>query len=213
MTTAKLLIVGATGPTGREVLKEASLGGISVRSLARTPSALDGVTGAGEVVQGDVLDPSSLVKASQGVDAIICVLGARAGFGVTTLVSTGTANLIEAAKTNSVKRLVVVTGMGAGDSRGHGGWLYDRILLPLLLRQLYADKDRQEALITDSGLDWTIVRPAFLTNGPRTTTFRALDKLQPDTLLTKISRADVAQYLVRATQDTGAVHRVIHLTN
>ena len=71
-------------------------------------------------------------------------------------------------KKAGVKRLVCVTGIGAGDSKGHGGFLYDSIFLPFLLGTIYADKDRQELVIKASDVDWTIVRPGFLTNGPLT---------------------------------------------
>ena len=67
---------------------------------------------------------------------------------------------------NGVRRLVGITGVGAGDSRGHGGLVYDTFLRPIVLRQVYADKDRQEAVVRASGLDWVVVRPALLTERP-----------------------------------------------
>lgn len=213
ITDSTLLVIGATGPTGREVLREAARRGIGVRSLARTPAALEGVSEAGEVVRGDVLDAASLVAACRGVDAVVSVLGSKPTRGQETLLSTGTANLIAAARAAGVSRVVVVTGMGAGDSRGHGGWFYDKLLLPLVLRKVYADKDRQEALLRASGLDWTIARPAFLTNGPRTASYRALGDLTTTTRLTKISRADVADYLVDAALTGRDTRGVIHLTD
>jgi NAD(P)H-binding len=71
-------------------------------------------------------------------------------------------------------RLVAVTGLGAGDSRGHGGLLYDGVVLPLLLKRVYDDKDVQEWIIRSSGLDWTIVRPSLLTSGPAAGRYRVL---------------------------------------
>ena len=76
-----------------------------------------------------------------------------------------------------MRRLICVTGIGAGDSRGHGGFLYDRVIAPFLLKTIYQDKDRQEALIRASGTDWTMVRPGFLTNGPLTGKYRLLTDL------------------------------------
>ena len=76
-----------------------------------------------------------------------------------------------------VARLVAITGIGAGNSAGHGGFLFDKLILPLLLRHAYADKDRQEAVIRESGLDWVLVRPAILNNKPGRGTVRALDDL------------------------------------
>ena len=73
-----------------------------------------------------------------------------------------------------MKRLITVTGLGAGDSRGHGGLLYDAVVFPLLLKRVYDDKDVQEWIVRSSGLDWTIVRPGLLTNSPATGRYRVL---------------------------------------
>jgi len=92
-------------------------------------------------------------------------------------------------------RLIAVTGIGAGDSRGHGGFLYDRIVNPLLLKTIYDDKNREEQVIMDSDSDWIIVRPGFLTNGPLTGKYRAITDLEGITA-GKISRADVAHFVL-----------------
>lgn len=97
---------------------------------------------------------------------------------------------------HGVKGLVVVTGMGAGDSMGHGGFWYDRIFNPRLLKTIYADRDRQEELIRQSGADWTIVQPGFLTNGPLTGRYRAITAMTGVTA-GKISRADLAHFLLQ----------------
>ena len=102
-------------------------------------------------------------------------------------------------KNSGVKRLICVTGIGAGDSKGHGGFFYDSIFLPFLLRTIYADKDRQESLIKASLVDWTIVRPGFLTNGPFTERYRVLTDLSGVTA-GKISRADVAHFMLKELQ-------------
>jgi uncharacterized protein YbjT (DUF2867 family) len=99
-----------------------------------------------------------------------------------------------------VKRLIAVTGLGAGDSRGHGGLLYDAVVFPLLLKRVYDDKDVQEWIIRSSGLDWTIVRPGLLTNRPPTGRYRVLTAPR-DWRFGMISRADVADFLVRQVDD------------
>jgi hypothetical protein len=98
-------------------------------------------------------------------------------------------------KKKHIKRLVCITGIGAGDSRGHGGFTFDRIIRPLLLGTVYADKDRQEALIQKSGLDWVIVRPTELTSGKGRGTYRVLTDLTGYSG-GKIARADVATFVV-----------------
>lgn len=77
-------------------------------------------------------------------------------------------------KKQDVKRLVCITGLGAGDSRGHGGFAFDRLILPLLLRKVYVDKDRQEAIVRRIDLEWTLVRPMVLTDKPPTGQVRAV---------------------------------------
>jgi putative NADH-flavin reductase len=111
----------------------------------------------------------------------------------------GTQRLLHAMKSNVVRRLVCVTGIGAGDSRGRGGFLYDRVFLPLLLNSVYADKDSQEALIRAADVDWTIVRPGFLTNGPLRRRYRVLTELAGVTA-GRIARADVAHFILEELQ-------------
>ena len=96
--------------------------------------------------------------------------------------------------------LIAVTGIGAGDSRGHGGFFYDRVYLPFVLRRMYDDKDRQEAIIRERIARWIIVRSGFLTNGPRTGRYRALTDLQ-GIHGGKISRADVADFMLSQAKD------------
>lgn len=195
--TGRVLLIGATGPTGREVLSAAQRAGISMRALVRDPTRLPQVQRCGaEVVQGDVLDIASLRTALKGVWAVVSALGTPLQIKRVTLLSEGTKNLLHAMADTGVQRLLCITGMGAGDSRGHGGFFYDRILLPALLGRIYADKDRQEALVRASTLDWLLVRPAFLTDEPAHGRYRAITRFAPGERLTRIARADVAQFLV-----------------
>ena len=96
-----------------------------------------------------------------GQDAVLSALGTRSG---SPPFSRPAANLVDAMKKHDVRRLVCLTGVGAGDSKGHVGFLYDRIFLPLMLRNQYEDKDRQEEILRGSGLKWVIVRPARVTD-------------------------------------------------
>ncbi len=107
-------------------------------------------------------------------------------------------------KVADVKRLIAVTGLGAGDSRGHGGLLYDAVIFPLVLKRVYADKDVQEWIIRSSGLDWTIVRPGLLTNRPATGRYRVLTATK-DWRFGAISRTDVADFLVRQIDDRALI--------
>ena len=104
--------------------------------------------------------------------------------------------ILLACQAGALPALVAVTGLGAGDSRGHGGFLYDALVFPLVLKRVYDDKDVQEQMIKASGLEWTIARPGLLTSGPATGRARAL--VDPkEWRAGSISRADVADFLVR----------------
>jgi len=207
----RLLIVGATGGTGRAATTRALLDGHTVTAFARRAGALPATDGRLHRLAGNILDRPAVDDAVRDQDAVICVLGARPTLRTVTLFSKGTANLIASMAEFGVRRLVCVTGIGCGDSRGHGGFLYDRIVLPSLLRTIYDDKNRQEALIRASDLEWTIVRPGFLTDGPATGNFRAIIDLDGETA-GLISRADVAMFLVRQLVDSRYLHETPLLT-
>jgi putative NADH-flavin reductase len=142
------------------------------------------------------------------VDVVVQSLGVdiapRSIFERTTLFSQSTRILVDAMKAAGLKRLIAVTGLGAGDSRGHGGLLYDAVVFPLLLKRVYDDKDVQEWIIRSSGLDWTIVRPGLLTNRRATGQYRVLTRPN-DWRFGMISRADVADFLVRQIEDRALI--------
>ncbi|HVB33605.1 MAG TPA: SDR family oxidoreductase [Patescibacteria group bacterium] len=196
----KILILGATGSIGRHLLPQAVSRGHEVTILVRDQRRLGERGRSARVVEGDALDPAAVDRAAQGQDAVIYALGTRQLFKPTTLFSDSTRILIAAMQRRGVRRLVAITGVGAGDSRGHGGFLYDRVFFPLLLARVYADKDRQEALIRQSALDWVILRPAVFTSGPERGDLRAETKLAGVTIR-KISRADVASFTLDQLSD------------
>jgi putative NADH-flavin reductase len=157
-----------------------------------------------EKLPGNALDSDTIGNALSGIDVVIQTLGVdislRAIVEPTTLFSRSTRILVDAMKAAGLKRLISVTGLGAGDSRGHGGILYDAVVFPLLLKRVYDDKDVQEWIIRSSGLDWTIVRPGLLNSGPATGHYRVLSMPQ-EWRFGGISRADVADFLVRQVDD------------
>ncbi|CAL1239691.1 NAD(P)-dependent oxidoreductase [Candidatus Methylocalor cossyra] len=192
----KLLVIGGSRGIGRQLVEQALQAGHEVTVLARDPRRLAPHERL-RSMPGDVLDADAVRRAMAGQQAVCLSLGIPPTWKPVTVFSQGTANTLQAMGEAGVRRLVCVTGIGAGDSKGHGGFLYDRIAQPLLLRTIYQDKDRQEALIKASGLDWVIVRPGFLTNGPLTGRYRVLTDLTGVTA-GRISRADVAHFLLQA---------------
>lgn len=162
----KILVLGATGGTGRLIVAQSLARGYDVTALVRSPGKAKSLPGA-KLVVGDARDPKVLREALGGRDAVVSALGTPASpFREVTLLSEVTRTLVGAMRDEGVARLVAVTGIGAGDSRGHGGFAFDRLILPLLLRHVYADKDRQEDIVRQSGLDWVLVRPTVLSNKP-----------------------------------------------
>lgn len=198
----RVLVLGATGGAGRLIVGEAREKGHAVVALVRSQANAVGLAGA-ELVEGDARDEGALTRAIAGCDAVISSLGtAISPFREVTLLSTATRALVVVMARQNVRRLVCITGMGAGDSRGHGGFFYDWLFQPLLLRKVYEDKDRQEDVIRASALDWIIVRPTLLNDEPARGGVRALTDLS-GVQGGKIARADVADFVVQQlTADT-----------
>jgi putative NADH-flavin reductase len=193
--TSKILVLGATGGTGRLIVRQALARGHQVTALVRSPEKAGDLDGA-RLVVGDVRDAKTLREALKGQDAVVSALGTPASpFREVTLLSTATRVLVDAMKAAHVSRLVCITGMGAGDSAGHGGFLFDNLIFPLLLKKVYVDKNRQEAVVRDSGLDWVLLRPSVLNDKPGGNTIRALTDLSGFHGGT-ISREDVATFVL-----------------
>jgi putative NADH-flavin reductase len=190
-----VLIIGATRGIGLQLLEQALQTGHTVTALVRNPQRLTKEHERLRVIMGDILEPETVRRATVGQEAVCVTIGIGITWKPVTVFSQGTLNVLEAMRQQGLRRLICVTGIGAGDSQGHGGFLYDRLFNPLLLRPIYEDKDRQEALIQASETDWTIVRPGFLTNGPLTKKYRVITNLSGVTA-GKISRADVAHFIL-----------------
>jgi uncharacterized protein YbjT (DUF2867 family) len=201
-----ILVLGATGPTGRQILAQAVARGHSVSALVRSPDKVADLAGA-RIMEGDARDERALREALAGQDAVVSALGTPASpFREVTLLSEATRALVVAMRSEGVGRLVAITGIGAGDSRGHGGFAFDRLIYPLLLRHVYADKDRQEAIVRGSGLDWVLVRPAVLNDKPGRGAVRALTDLTGFHGGT-IAREDVARFVLDQVEGDGWLRR------
>ena len=200
---ATVLIIGASKGIGLETVKCALKAGHTVRAMARSAVRIPVRHPNLQTVTGDALDANAVTRALAGIDVVIQTLGVAAGpeflFKPVRLFSDATRVLVAAMEETGVRRLICVTGLGAGDSRGRGGVLYNTAFR-LFLGRVYDDKDVQERIIRNSKLDWTIARPGILTHGPMTRRYKVLD--QPgDWRCGFISRADVANFLVKQIDD------------
>jgi putative NADH-flavin reductase len=196
----KLAVLGASRGVGLALAKMALDRGHDVTAVVRSPAAFQLAHSKLRVVSGDIRNQASVETAIAGQDAVCVCIGVSPTFRSVDVFSKGMTSVLAAMQKASDMKIVSVSGIGAGDSRGHGGFIYDWIVQPLLLRTIYEDKDRQEALLKASGADWMIVRPGMLTNGPETRRYKVLTDLTGVTA-GKISRADVADFILNQLAD------------
>jgi putative NADH-flavin reductase len=199
--TKPILIMGATSGIGRCAMNEAVRRGLPLRAFARSADTLE-ATDLVEPFKGDATSAEDVLRALDGARAVVYALGITERLAMLweeeTLFSETTRVLLHAMAQSDVSRLVVVTGFGAGRSQSAMSWI-EKTGHRAILGKPYADKDRQEALITASDTDWTIVRPVILTKGARTEDYRVLR--DPATWRNGlISRASVAHYLIDAVE-------------
>lgn len=192
----KIAVVGGTRGVGLALVSLVLQENFDVTLLARNPQKVSLKDERLEVVAGDVRDYQAVVSLVKGHDAICSCIGVPITFKAVDLFSVAARNITSALGEHPGTKYIAVTGIGAGDSKGHGGFLYDSIFKPLLLRTIYEDKDREEDIICESNTEWMIVRPAGLTNGSRTGNYRTIIDLQGVTAK-RISRLDVADFIVK----------------
>lgn len=205
----KLLIFGSTGSIGRELLKQALEDGHTVTAFARDPSKLDIKHHNLTVVQGDVMEFPSVEQAVQGQDAVFCSLGAgRRG----TVRSEGTRNIVRAMEQAGVRRFICQSTLGVGESWDNLNVIWKYVMFKGLLRQAYADHVSQEDCVKQSHLDWTIVRPGAFTDGNRTGEYRHGFPGTDRSAKLKISRADVADFMLKQLTDDTYLHKAPSLS-
>jgi putative NADH-flavin reductase len=195
----KLAIFGVTGGVGREVLAQALGAHHEVRALARNPSKLGPEIPSLSMRAGDVRDAAAVADVIAGTDAVICALGAKPSDPTDTC-SLGTTNIIAGMKLHNVKRLAVVTGCMVGHPPElMQGWVYKLIRLLEIgpMKRMMMDRRAQEAVVKSSDLDWTIVRPPRLLDGPKTGVYQIGADLVIGTKA-GIRRADVAEILLKS---------------
>ena len=207
----KLLVIGATRGIGLCLVEHALEEGHDVTALVRKPDRHDRASRGLTVIKGDILDANSVAEALEGQDAVCTAIGIGPTRKPVTVFSEGIRIVIAAMQATGTRQLACITGIGAGDSKHHGGFFYDRILNPLLLKTIYADKDREEAVVRASEVEWVIVRPGFLTNGPLTGQYRVITDLTGVTA-GKISRRDVAHFVLRELAEKKYVKQTPLLT-
>lgn len=206
-----VLLLGATGPTGRLVLERAMQAGDTVTALARRPEALRDVEDNITVIAGDATSREDLAKAMTGQDAVIATLGTGRGLRANDLFTRAAEAVVQAAKQTGVTRLVWLSSFGVGETFRDAS-MRQKIMYRTLLRDLYQNKAASEAIITSSHLDWTIVYPTSLTNGPARGLYRVEERIKMKGL-PSISRSDVADFICKVVRDEGWIRRNAVMTD
>jgi putative NADH-flavin reductase len=204
----RLVVFGATGGTGREVVRQALDVGHEVTAVARRPSAMTIQHKRLKVLQGDVLAPETLPQAVRDQEAVVFTVGA-ADRSPTKIYSVGVMNVLMAMHDANVHRLICVSASGLDP----GVLLQKLIAKPLLwwiFKHGYTDMLHMEIIVRASGMDWTILHPPRLTNGERNGRYKvAVNKQLSNGWL--LSRADLADYIVKHLHDPAIYRSMVEL--
>ncbi len=206
----KIAIFGATGRTGIELVKQGLEKGYAVTAFVRDPARLPVEDKKLSIVVGDVLDPASVDQAVKGQDAVICALGGGADLKKTSVRAIGTINIISGMVKHKVNRLLAVTVMGAGESWDTLSRM-NKVFFATVLKSARDDHEAQESAIKESGLDWTIVRPSGLQDGPRTGVYDYGELIRAKN--STINRADVADLIIKELEQKELIGKAVTITN
>ena len=204
----KLLVFGASGPTGTQLVSQALEQGHEVTALVRNSASV--ATQEIRIIVGDAQDPAAVAEAVRGQDAVLSTLGRRRTFSSANLMVNSMRAIVPAMERHRVRRLILMSSFGVGDSVREAP-LLPRLFFRTLLRDIFADKQAAEAIVRRSALEWTIVYPVLLTDGPRTGNYRVGERLELSGF-PKISRADVAEFMLKELYDAEYLKRIAVLS-
>lgn len=212
MAHTRVLVLGATGGTGRQVVAQAVEQGYGVTVLVRNQDRLAGQRDRLQVMTGDVAaDGPELTQAIRGQDAVISTLGVGQSLKPGDLISRSVPRILQAMDREGVRRLIFTSAFGVGET-----WrdtpFFPRQMIRFLLRDIYVDKEAGDRAIRRSGLDWTLVHPTRLTDRPRTGQYRVGEHLDLRGI-PWISRGDLADFLVKQVADTTYLRRGVLISS
>jgi putative NADH-flavin reductase len=206
----KIAIIGASAGIGAETVKLALKRGHSINALSRNNAALPEHASLTKIT-GTALSIDDLKKTIAGTDAIIVTVGTKKKKGTTMFSELAKALSIVTSELNYAGPVIIVTGFGTGESARYLG-LFMRLIIRLFLKDQYADKTRMETIISESPMSWEFVKPGMLTNGPLTSNYKVIGKLFAGIKISRISREDVADYLVKEAEQPKFLRRHVALT-
>jgi putative NADH-flavin reductase len=199
----KIAVFGGSRGVGRQAIEQALAQGHVIQALMRNPDKFDLTHPNLTVLPGNVLQAADVAACVAGVEAVVCSLGST-GDNPNNIVTLGTQQIISAMKAAGVRRLVVVTSIGVGDSKDQVPLAF-KALMKTILRAAMEDKEGQETAVKASDLDWIIVRPGGLTDGPRTGQYSF--GTQKTLKAGQVSRADVAEFVLKQLTDDTFLHQ------
>jgi putative NADH-flavin reductase len=189
----KIILFGPTGGTGRALIEQALAARHEVTAFARNPGALEPRARL-SVVQGNVLDRAAVENAIAGHDAVLCALGGRLSRGSSPCLA-ATGSIVTGMARHGVRRVVAMSTFGAGETRTQVEWLPRKLVFGFLLRHEVADKEAMERALSQTDLEWVVVRVGRLTDDPARGAWRAADDGSIRGM-GKIARADVAAFML-----------------
>ena len=202
----KILVFGASGGTGRELVAQALDRGYGVTAFVRDPGKMTDIQHVNlSVLRGDVLSRADVVNAVAGHDAVLVAIGA--GRQASNVREKGTRVVVEAMRENGVKRLVCLSSMGVGDSKANLPFFTRYIIVGVYLRHAFADHERQEVVVKNGDLDWTLVRPPHLKDGPHTGVYQHGFAVTYRDIKGWISRGDLADFMLKQLGDQSYVNK------
>ena len=198
----KVIVFGSTGTIGNHLIEQALEKGYQVTAFCRNKAKLDKYNHLNlKIIEGNVFNKRDVLMAIEGQEMVIIALGSGKK-RKSTVRSEGTKNIIEAMKQTGVKRLICQTTLGAGDSMGNLNFYWKYLMFGWFLKQVFQDHELQEDYVRNSGLEWTIVRPGAFINGKKTENYRHGFETTDKSVKLKISRADVADFILKQTDSS-----------
>jgi len=208
----RIIVFGANGKTGREIVTQALERGHEVTAFVRNPAKLKLTHERLNMARGDVMDAASVDAAIPGHDAVLIAIGHRRYLGPTKILSQGTQNILDAMRRHGVRRVVCETALGVGGSAGRLGVYYTFFVIPFILPFYWFDKGRQERVVQNSGLEWVIVRPGQLTNGRKRGQYKHGPKVGNYLWSVSISRADTADFMLSQLAETPYLRSAVSIS-
>ena len=206
-----ITIIGASAGIGLETVKRGLDRNHSITTLSRSGIEIEEKKSL-KVILGDATNKADLLSSIQNADAIIVTLGTSKNMNATTLFSDFAQLMVEIHKENKIDiPFIFVTGFGAGESKNYVPWLV-KMFLKYFLKDVYADKTKMEEIITNSDLNWTVVRPGRLLDKELTEKYRIENKLFKGINVGGINRADVADFLIKQAEEQTELKKYIAIS-